>query len=121
MTTLLGLLSKYWKDVAVILIISAMIYQGYNWVYDRGVQEERSVWIEKQKKVEEFRTSQITGIEGFAKTNLEQTLMNQEKNAKELRDLLAKVGGKPLTNVDCIPSVDFTGTYNAVINRGNKK
>ena len=122
MTILLNLLSNYWKQILFVLLLVTVVTMGYKHIYNLGVTDTNALWEVKMVKVEEFRSTQISQIEGFSKTTLQQILINNDKTSSDLKLILNKVKGKPLTNVpDCIPSDEFISTYNDIHSRGNKK
>lgn len=110
-----------WKNILVVLVIVGTLYWAYDTVYDKGYKEAEAVWIEKLDKMEKARDERIANIEGFAKTNLEQTLLNNAETQKDIDVILGKIKGKTLTSVPCTPTDDFVSSYNTVIQRGNKK
>jgi hypothetical protein len=103
------------------VVIAGTLYWGYNTIYDRGFKAAEVEWVEKLDKMEKARDERIATIEGFAKTTLEQTLLNNVETQKDIDAILLKVRGKPLTSAPCTPTDDFVSSYNAVIQRSNKK
>lgn len=112
MTVFLRLLPK----LIVAAAISFAIWMAYSWSYDRGyntAQQEHTAQI----------VEKISEIEGYSRTNLEQTLVASQQASKDLNLILSKVkssGTTIIKNGDCVPSPDYISAYNAMIERANK-
>lgn len=120
----LTILRNNWKQIIMAIAIAGVIYTGYNWVWERGYNTatvECQTLLDKQAKEREERMEALTG---YARSNLEQSLINNQKVIKELADIKAASKGKATTviiNGDCKPSPDFVQTYNQAIAKGNSK
>ena len=114
------LLSK-WKEILAIIILAGSLYFIYDAIYDRGYNASETKWVEKEQSRANFIEEQLTRIEGFAKTNLEHTLIANESVRKDISNI--KLKGSPTTIIkgDCIPSEEFITTYNKMIDRSNHK
>lgn len=121
MPLVLSFLSRYWKQLLLSILVISLLTFGYNWIYDRGVSDTNQKWEEKEKAREVGIDKQIAAIEGYAKTNLEQTLINHVEVSKDLKNIYINSKKKPLTNIDCAPTTNFTDSFNNTISKGNKK
>ncbi len=118
---MLALILSKWKEIVVVLALLGSVYIVYDYIYDRGVNATNSEWEAKLAKQAEFRQQQIDTIEQLSKTNIEQTLLANDRMSKELKALQKSIIGKPMTTPDCQPSKDFVEIYNQTINKVNKK
>ena len=123
MALILLLLKNNWKQIVLVIALAGMVYTGYNWVWDRGYTKANVEWQEVVQKQADERAKRIDELVGYSKTNLEQTLINNEKVQKDLAEIKRASKGKPATVIvgkDCNPSPDFIDSYNKAIARGNK-
>lgn len=121
---ILAILRNNWKQIIIGIAILGVVYTGYNWVWDRGYNTANTKWQEVVQKQADERAARIEELTGYAKTNLEQSLISSEKVQKDLLEIKRNFKGKPATVIvgkDCVPSSDFVQTYNQAINRGNAK
>ena len=120
----LNFLKSYAKEIMSAILIAAFMYWAYSSVYNKGVNDTNMAWEARVALQEKVRDEQISRIENFSKVTLEQTLINNEKDRKDLSNILITVKGKPTTVIKdgkCIPSDEFVSTYNSLINRANQK
>jgi hypothetical protein len=111
----------YWKQLVGFIVIGLICFMAYTHVFNRGVEHANKKWGDKMAVVEKFRDSQINEIQGFTKTNLEQTLTNNAEIARQLAAIQKGSKALTLTSVPCVPSENFINTYNSVIDKVNKK
>jgi hypothetical protein len=124
MPLLLMFLKNSWKQIIIGLVIFGAVYTGYNWVWDRGYNTAGAEYREVLQEQADARAKQIEELTGYAKTNLEQSLVSNEKLQRDLAEIKRNAKGKPTTVVvdkDCVPSPDFIQTYNKAIDKGNGK
>jgi len=116
-------LKNNWKQIILATMLVSIAYAGYNWVWDRGYTKANIEWQEVVQKQANERAARIEELIGYSKTNLEQSLINNEKVQKDLLEIKRNSKGKPTTVIvgkDCAPSPDFVNSYNQAIARGNK-
>jgi hypothetical protein len=118
---ILTILKLFWKEIAGVLIIALLLYQAYSTVYGYGYEDAAGEWEAKFAQIEKERDEKIAQIEGFSRTTLEQSLINDSKTKKDLALILSNMKGAPATSVpDCIPTSQYINSYNQMIDVVNK-
>lgn len=124
LTLALTLLKNSWKQIIIGLAIFGVVYIGYNWIYDRGYADSSAAWTKIVEKQAKDRDDKIQELTGYARSNLEQSLINNQKVLDDLMIIKRNAKGKPTTviiNGDCKPSSEFIDSYNKAIEKGNTK
>lgn len=118
-----ALLLKYWKEIGIGLITVGVAYIGYSYIYNIGYSAATEEYNEKIKYMESLQNKRIKELEGYAKANLEQTVINNLNTSKDIKAILSRKPAEPTTTIingNCMPSNAFKETYNAIIERANK-
>lgn len=109
-----------WDKILIAILIVSIAYTGYNIIYHRGYTAASQEWQIKFDNQKKFREEQITQIEAYTKTTLEQMLIANRDVSRDIRNIHATIKGQPLTNIPCTPSESFVGVYNDMLKRANK-
>lgn len=115
---------KYWKQIVVILSLAASVFFAYNYVYTKGYDAASKAYEQEIANYKKEVSDKIAAIERTSTLLLEQSIVEQQKDAEDFAKLLATIKNKKMyviNNNICEPSPDLVKIYNDSIDRANKK
>jgi hypothetical protein len=131
MTIFLMLLKKYWKHIAIVIVLLVASVYFYNKVYSRGF-EAANIACEKRiqeysKAMEEYKKnmdSRIALVEEASNALVKETIEARKISKKEFTKIITKYVDRPMVVIEegkCRPSEDFIKAYNEAVDKANGK
>ena len=123
-TTILLLLKKFWKELAIVIIIAGLSYKAYDYVYDKATIEANKQCTKTMKEYTDKLDIRISELVIASKDASAISKERAEALKQDLDKLFKLTKNKPLTIIKegkCIPSPVFIETYNTAIDRINLK
>lgn len=117
------LLKKYWKELIAILAIIGGLYFAYYHVEQIGYNRAVVVYEKKIKEYNDKLDKRIETIENNSNALAEAAIASKDQYSKEFKAILQAAKGKPtyiINNDGCVPSKEFTNSFNEAIKRANK-
>lgn len=115
---------KYWKGLALTILVGLLFSIAYNEVYTRGYNKASLVYELKIKEYNEKVTAKITKLETTSGQLLDQNAALMRQSSIEFNQLQTSLHGKQLYTINagkCNLSKDFIDTWNAAIKKANTK
>ena len=124
MTIVLKLLLKYWKHILIVVTVSALLYLGYNKIYDRGYDKATVEYAEKLKAYEDKVDARIGKIEKLGSELQILAEVDSVTTRNAFNEILLATKGKQMYIIKdgkCSPSKDFIDAYNLAVDKANAK
>lgn len=118
------ILLKYWKELAILLVVGLISTVAYDKVYTRGYEKAA---IEYELKIKEYNTkilNKITRLEDTSDLLVTQNISLQQHSRVEFEQIQKALEGKQLYTIvagKCAPSKDFIDAWNSAIRKANGK
>ncbi len=117
-------LLKFWKEI-LIVIVAILVYTFiYNKGYDNAYKERTQYYESVLKKNHEELVTKLDTLETESSILSNTTRKNHDKLVGDLTSLTKDMKSKNLyivKNGECVPSEDFSMTFNSIISRANRK
>lgn len=117
-------LLKYWKQLIVLLSVVIALSLLYNHTYNKGYDAASKAYEQEIAKYKKEVSDKIAAIERTSTLLLEQSIVEQQKDAEDFEKLLATIKNKKMyviNNNICEPSPDLVKIYNDSVDRANKR
>lgn len=121
---IVALLLKFWKQIAGVILLSAVLFTAYSYVENIGYTKATVEYTRQMKDFNDKLDRRIDNLEKNSAALIDASIANKEQAAKDFKTILQAAKNKPLYTIQnnvCAPSIDFINTYNEAINRANKK
>ena len=112
---------KFWKEIAIAILVIGLGYMVYNHIYEAGAQQATEQYREEFKEYQKTITDKITTIENNSNELVGRRIAKDGVTKKEIEALLKTYTKVPLVDpVACALTPGFANSYNEIIERANK-